>query len=123
MNNIKARSLQNPPAEIVEEATSFVEELREMKQRDQESPKDFFTTLWIQRLYKKTHTEKIAESLVPFFYFKSKVLAVNPFDKSIDFLRDFNQAKPTTFHTGYQLTAPIMIRSSTSGDLMTSGNI
>ena len=70
-----------------------------------------------------THTEKIAGSLVPFFYFKSKVLAVNPFDKSIDFLKDFNQSKPTTFHTGYQLTAAIMIRSSTSGDLMTSGNI
>ena len=42
-----------------------------MKQKDQESPKDFFNTMLNQRVYKMTHTEKIAASLVPFFYFKS----------------------------------------------------
>ena len=70
----------------------YVEELREQKQRNQDSAPDRLSTLWKQRLFKMVCSDKIAANVVPFFFYKAKILNRNPFDKNIDFIKDLDQA-------------------------------
>lgn len=63
------------------------------------------------------YTDKIAQNVVPFFYYRAKLLDTNPFNKHIDFLKDLDQTHPECLHDAYKLTSSIMIRSHGAGDL------
>ena len=68
-------------------------------------------------MYKKAYSDKVAQNVVPFFYYKAKILDTNPFNRNIDFLKDLDQTRPECIHDAYKLTSSVMIRSHGAGDL------
>ena len=111
IKNVFAKSLINPPPNIVEKAVNFTDELREQKQRLQDQPSDYFSSLLKNKMAKILYFDKITLGIVPHFLFKAKILNTIPFDPRINFLKDLSSTTPHTIHPAYQFSSPIMIRS------------
>ena len=72
----------------MERTTEFVDELREIQRRDQETHPDFFSRMFKDRLQRVFWTQKIAAGCVPHYLYRAKVLNCNPMDTNlkVDFL-------------------------------------
>jgi len=71
----------------------------------------------MNRIIKHVYFDKIANNVVPYFFFKANVLSVNPFASDMDFLKDLNSVEPKSVFPTYRFASPLMIRTQTSDNV------
>lgn len=117
IKSVFAKSLENHPPNIVEKALEVVEELKSIKQRNEDQPKDFFSQLIKNRLSQHYIYDKLGKNVVPYFLWKIDVLKVNPLDpklSAVTFVKDLSCKEPETINKGYRFASPLMIRTKSS---------
>ena len=117
VKSVQARSLKNPPPDLVEKTTAFVEELRDIQRQSQDASSDFFSSMFREKIKKVFFTDKIAAGCVPHYYHHVKILNTDPFESKLDFLKALNTQHPTCMYPAYSLTHTVMIRSLIKEDV------
>ena len=90
VKSLSARSLRNPPPDLVNQTTAFVDEMRAIKRDRQETHSDFFTKMFRDRVKAVFITNRLQADSVAHCLNRAKILNCDPFEANIDFVKELN---------------------------------